>query len=69
MLRVSLGGLQYAFGGITKMKNLKIELENGRDRINDIKQKIQECSSSPQYCKAEVYEMWNNIFDEEEEDE
>ena len=37
-------------------------IENGTDRIMEIKKKINTCKS-PQFCKAEVYETWDNIFD------
>lgn len=41
-------------------------IDAGIDRIDEIKKKIS--SSKPnQFCKAEVYETWDNIFESENE--
>lgn len=40
--------------------------ESGLERIEDIKKNI--CASKPaKFCKAEVYEMWDGIFESEED--
>lgn len=42
-------------------------IESGVERIEEIKKNI--CALSPaQTCKAEVYEMWDGIFENKEED-
>jgi len=46
----------------TKTEN---QIESGDKRIAEIKKNI--CSSKPaQSCKAEVYEMWDGIFESED---
>lgn len=42
-------------------------IESGVERIEEIKKNICACKPT-QTCKAEVYEMWNDIFDPNEED-
>ena len=47
------------------MKKSKTKLktgQNGLDRIKEIKSEIQNYSKTPAFCKAEVVEMWENIF-------
>lgn len=52
-----------------KMKNNKNknQMENGLDRIKEIKRKIENCSPVKKLCKVEVYETWQNIFDPNDE--
>ena len=46
----------------TKSQN---QIESGIERIEEIKKNI--CAvKSTQTCKAEVYEMWDGIFEPEE---
>lgn len=49
----------------TKLQNT---IESGTTRIDEIKKNICECKS-PQICKAEVYDMWDGIFDPENSDQ
>ena len=43
-------------------------IESGLERIEEIKKSICACKST-QTCKAEVYEMWDGIFENKEEDQ
>lgn len=47
----------------TKLQNA---IESGVDRIEEIKKNICACKP-PQACKAEVYDMWDGIFEPEDE--
>ena len=51
------------------MKNNKNknQMENGLDRIKEIKKKIENYSPVKKLCKVEVYETWQNIFDPNDE--
>ena len=40
-------------------------IESGLERIEEIKKNICSCKPS-ENCKAEVYEMWDDIFESEE---
>ena len=37
----------------------KVDVASGESRIDQIKAELRECVS-PQFCKAEVYEMWED---------
>ena len=53
---------------LTKMTTkAQQNIESGLERIEEIKKNICACKPS-QNCKAEVYEMWDGIFESEETD-
>ena len=43
-------------------------LINGLERIEEIKTEIQNSTKDASYCKAEVIDMWNGVFEEEDEE-
>lgn len=46
---------------MTKKQKIQTNCENP---IEEIKSRISNCTSN--FCKAEVYETWQNIFEEDE---
>lgn len=52
---------------MNKSKSKQNIVQNGLERIEEIKTEIQSCKRDPSFCKAEVYEMWEGVFTDADE--
>jgi len=43
-------------------------VQSGIERIEEIKSEIQSCNRETNLCKVEVYDMWSEISEDEEEE-
>ena len=52
---------------MNKTKQKQTTVQTGLERIEEIKSEIISCRTTPESCKAEVYDMWEGLYPEDEE--
>ena len=52
---------------MNKTKQKQTTIQSGMERIEEIKSEIVSCRATPEECKAEVYNMWEGLYDDEDE--
>lgn len=53
---------------MNKTKQKQVTAQNGLERIEEIKSEIMNCNATSSNCKAQVYDMWEGLYPNNEEE-